>query len=562
MKKFTVRLSVFLFIFLFVIYTQSVNVVAVSDDSVKLTILHLNDTHGRTVAEPYLSRMAMDLQAKGENVLVLDAGDRLHGQTAANLSKGAAMVELMNQVGYDAMAAGNHEFTYGVERLLALSEMMDFPLLAANVKDNDGNTLFQPHAIFRMDGITVGVFGLTTPETIASSDPRLMTGLVFDDPVSTAQSEVAKLKAEGCDIIIALTHLGVDTLSDAKDRSDHLAVSVPGIDVIIDGHSHTALPGGRTAGGTLIAQTGEYGESIGVVEMTMAGGVVYKTAKLIPTDANALEADEEITVKITELDAANEALTSAVVGYTPVFLQGEKTAVRVGGSALADVITDSMRYATGADIAFMTGGNIRASIAPGDITMGAVLTTLPYSNLLVTVALTGADIVKILEHGVDTYPEAAGHYIHVSGLRFTFDPGAEAGNRVRTVVMQDGNALSPHTIYTVATIEFIAAGGDGYDMMTNARDLKYYGGDAEALIAYLAANPPINEESEDRVQAVEALENTDETDISEGIDISYKTNPDTGDGARIYFTHVLAVSALVSVIAIASKRRRGIKQPF
>lgn len=503
MKKLCFKRTLSILLSLILMLSLMPATVLAADGDVTLTILHVNDRHGRMGADPYISQLAKDTTG---NVLILDAGDALHGQITANLSKGAAMVELMNAVGYSAMVAGNHEFTYSTERMAELAEMMDFPLLAANVKDADGETLFQDCVVFEMDGITVGVFGLATPETVASSDPRLMAGLVFDDPVTTALAEVAELKAAGCDIIIALTHMGLDDLSDPANRSDTLA-KVDGIDVIIDGHSHTALENGLTIGNTLIAQTGEYGENIGVVEITVSGGKVSKTAKLLPVpsdgETSELTADEAIVSKIAQLDEANEAVTSVVVGYTPVFLQGEKAASRTGETNLADLITDSMRYATGADMAFLTGGNIRASMDAGDITMGEVLTTLPYSNLLTTVELTGADIVKVLEHGVALYPEAVGQYIHVSGLSFHFDPNAEAGSRVKSVTMMDGTALRPDQSYTVATIDFIAAGGDGYDMMKNGQNQKYYGGDAEAFVDYLATQPTINAEPEHRVCAIQ-----------------------------------------------------------
>lgn len=492
------RLCAFLLVLALALSLWPQSVLAAAENAVTLTIFHVNDRHGRTNADPYLAQLAKETAG---NVLILDAGDALHGQITANLSKGAAMVELMNEVGYSAMTTGNHEYSYGMDRLQELAKMMDFPLLAANVHTTDSQPLFQSCEVFEMNGVTVGVFGLATPETIASSDPRAMTGLVFDDPVETAKAEVAELKAKGCDIIIALTHMGMDHLSDPAHRSDTLA-GVAGIDVIIDGHSHTLLENGLTVGDTLIAQTGEYGQHIGVVEITLSGGTVSKTAKLIPVPAEgeetSLTADTAIIKKIKALDSANDAVTQVVVGHTPVFLQGEKAASRTGETNLADLITDSMCWATGADMAFMTGGNIRASIDAGDITMGEVLTTLPYSNLLTTVELTGADIRKMLEHGVEMYPEAVGQYIHVSGLKFTFDPEAEGGRRVKTVTMSDGSALSPEKVYTVATIDFLSSGGDGYDMMTNGSELIYYGGDAEALVDYLATNPVLNAEPDHR----------------------------------------------------------------
>jgi 2',3'-cyclic-nucleotide 2'-phosphodiesterase (5'-nucleotidase family) len=165
--------------------------------------------------------------------------------------------------------------------------------------------------------------------------------------------------------------------------------------------------------------------------------------------------------------------------------------VRTRETNLANLITDSMLYVTEADIALMSGGNIRASIPAGDITMGHVLDTLPYSNLVVTVELSGADILAALEHGTGGYPEPVGEFVQVSGLNFAFDPEATPGSRVTAVTMADGKPLDIAGTYTVATIEFIAAGGDGYEMMASGRNLKYYGGDAEALAAYLKTAPEI-----------------------------------------------------------------------
>ncbi len=275
---------------------------AAANTPVSLTILHLNDTHGRTRAEPYLSRMAQDLKAASENVLILDAGDRLDGQITTNFSKGASMVPIMNAVGYDAMVPGNLDFNFGLKRLKELQQQMDFPILCANVTDRDGKRLFEPYRIFKMAGITVGVFGITTPERLTP----ITAELTFADPAETARKVVDTLTAAGCDIIIAIAHLGNHNASLSANRSDALA-AIPGIDVIIDGHSHTLLPDGRFVGDTLIAQTGEYGENIGVVKVTIQDGKMSKTAELVPVqpegEAPTLAFDEAITRAIAAEDA-------------------------------------------------------------------------------------------------------------------------------------------------------------------------------------------------------------------------------------------------------------------
>jgi 5'-nucleotidase len=466
----------------------SATVSAETDSAVILTIIHTNDLHGRMDAAPYITQLAAGISG---NVLILDAGDTLHGQTATNLSKGEAMVEVMNAVGYSAMVPGNHDFNFGTERLLELSGLMDFPLLAANVKTADGQNLFQPYEIFTLDGVTVGVFGLITPETVTRADPRFVAGLTFADPAETAEAITAALKSEGCDIIIALMHMGIDEFSAPANRSDTIALTA-GIDVIIDGHSHSFLENGLFVGDTLIAQADEHGKHIGIVEITRTG----KTARLIEVGGE-LTADEDILALIDVVNTKNEHITAAVVGHTPVFLDGERENIRTGETNLANLITDSMIWATGADIAFLTGGNIRASIEAGEITMGDVLTMVPFSNLLVTMELTGAELLGVLEHGVSFYPEPAGSHIQVSGVSFFFDPDAKPGARVHGVKLANGDLIEADRTYTVATIEFLAFRGDGYG--SAGRNLVYFGGDADALADYLATEPTISAEPEGRV---------------------------------------------------------------
>ena len=522
---------------------------AVSEDEVKLTIIHVNDAHGRTQAEPYISKMANDLKNRGENFLVLDAGDRLHGQTATNLSKGESSVEIMNTVGYNAMVTGNHDYNFGIDRLNELCNIMNFPLLAANVYDSNGNLLFKPYEVFKMDGITVGVFGITTPETKTQSDPRIVGGLTFADPAETAAETVSTLKAEGCDIIIALAHLGDDEPTAPENKSDALA-DVAGIDIIIDGHSHTLLENGRNVGNALITQTDGHGQHIGVIEITVSGGVVSKTASVINIQETELQINENVTAVIEKHEKAIEEIISVVIGHTPVRLNGEREFVRTGETNLANLITDSILYATGADFAFLTGGNIRASIEAGDITMGDALDVLPFSNLLVTVELSGADILEALEHGVSKYPEETGQHIQVAGIKFEFNPDSEEGKRVFNVSIANGGAFDVSKKYTVATIDFLAAGGDGYEMLANGGNFTYYGGDVEAFVEYLASNPVINAEADGRVKMF-STENKPETDAvysdedSSIIESSPKTGETENYAAFIIFMCAGAISVCI-----------------
>ena len=464
---------------------------------VKLTIFHLNDRHGRMSADPYLSKMANDLRLQGEIVMIFDAGDALHGQIETNLTTGSSMVQLMNAVGYSGMVAGNHEFSFGVDRMLELADMMDFPLIVSNVK-RAGIPVFQEYNIFYQSGIKIGVFGVVTPETSNSMDPRLIAGLEFESPQETATRLVSLLIAEECDFIIALAHLGDSLVSLPENRSDALAI--PGVDLVIDGHSHTLLPTGRIVGNALIVQAGEYAEHIGEVKISIYKDRIERSAKIIEVSED-LPKDTQIVDKINEIYQALEGIISQVVGYTPFLLKGERADVRTGDTNLSNLITDSMKWLTNSDISFISGGSIRASIPAGNITYGHVLTTLPYSNLIVTMEINGREIWQALDHGVSLYPEPEGLFLQFAGLFVTFDPDASVGNRIKNVTMSDGTPFNINKTYTVAMIEFLAVGGDGYTMLQTGQNLVYYGGDAEAFISYLATNPVIKEEGEGRIKS-------------------------------------------------------------
>lgn len=480
---------------------------APSKNDATLTIFHVNDRHAHMAADPYLAALVKD--TPGE-VLVFDAGDSLHGEPAASLSEGQTMVDLMNAVGYDAMTPGNHDFNYGSDRLVELSKEMDFPLLAANVTDRaTGDLLFDAYHVFQLDdGLEVGVFGLATPETATKTNPSNVKNVEFGDPAIAAKQAVADLKAEGADIIIALTHLGVDEATQPSWRSTYLAENVPGIDVIIDGHSHTTLEQGEEDDGVLIAQTGAMASNIGQIDITVAkDGAVSAEAKLlpIPTEDDPsgpladVTPDPAIVKVIDKIDDATNELTKQVVGHTPYLLDGERDDVRTSETNLANLITDALRVQTGAPIAFLNGGGIRASIPAGDITMGDVLTTLPFSNDIVTIDVTGQQLLDALEWGVRDYPEPLGGFTQVSGLTFDMDPAAKPLHRVSNVRLADGTKLDPKATYTIATLTYLANGGDDYTMLADHQNLMAYGQDYELFVDYLLTKPEIREHAAGRM---------------------------------------------------------------
>jgi 5'-nucleotidase / UDP-sugar diphosphatase len=479
-----------------------------TEDSVekttKIVLLHTNDSHSRVFEGKYagmgfakLSTLVKQHEAENVNTLLLDAGDTFHGQTFATLTKGESIAKVLNAVGYDGLAAGNHDFNYGYERLLQLSTIVNFPVLSANVVyEETGELVLPPYMIKEMDGIKLGIFGLSTPETHYKTHPNNIKGLKFTDPVAASKKMVAELKALNVDAIIAVSHLGTDASS--TDTSIKVAEGAEGIDLIIDGHSHTTENVGVS--GTLIVSAGEYLKNLGVVELEFKGKeLVSKQAHLITKDEVAdIEPDAKVQAVISEIEASQKEILSEVVGSTSIVLDGERDTVRKSESNLGNLIADAMIEITGADFALTNGGGIRASIDVGEITKEEVITVLPFGNYVQTKAITGSDIKAALENGASGYPANHGAFAHVSGLSYAIDGEKLAGERVHSIMI-NGNPLEMDKIYTMATNDFLAAGGDNYKMFKDLKHTGDYPALDEALISYIKAQGTIAPEQEARI---------------------------------------------------------------
>lgn len=473
-----------------------------------ITILHTNDMHSRVLEGKYdgmglakIKTLVNEYRdANPGLVLLFDAGDALHGQTFSTLEEGASMISVMNEVGYDLMTAGNHDFNYGYERLMELDAMADFNILAANVL-KDGNPILNESQIFTVGGVEIGVFGLTTSETTYKTHPDNVAGLVFEDSVVTAQRMVDYLTAQGVDVIVALAHLGSD--ADSTDTSTRIAEEVDGIDVIIDGHSHTTLAEGMMVNGTLIAQTGEYDKNLGVVTITVDGSMVTASASLI-TKADTTDTIEDATVAalIEGIQAEHEVILSEEVGSTPIVLLGERAYVRTGETNLGNLIVKAMLEETGADCAITNGGGIRASIDSGYITKGEIITVLPFGNYIITKSVTGAVIKEALEHGTASYPNAAGMFPHVGGMTYTIDIARPAGDRIVNITI-GGEPLELETEYILATNDFMAAGGDGYTML-DVETVNEFDALDEAVINYIQARGIVAPTLENKIMVIDS----------------------------------------------------------
>lgn len=483
-------------------------------DSTELVILHANDTHGRILASSSegmgysrIDSIVENYEAKYKNVLYLDGGDTLHGTVMASLDKGESMVKILNETGVDAIVPGNHDFNYGIDRLVELSKQMNFPILAANVVKDERLTakvVFEEYIIKDIDGYKVGIFGLSTPETLFKTNPKNLEGIKILDPVDTAKKVVKKLKKKNVDYIVALVHLGLDNSSQEKDRSDNLAKMVPEIDLIIDGHSHTVLPNGLKVNENYIVQTGEYNKNIGKVIITLNpdGSEKEEISLIDKQTAMMVEEDVDMVKLIKEISEKQAKITETIIGKTDVKLIGDRAVVRTGESNLSNLLTDAMLWKTEADIALTNGGGIRSSIEVGDITKGEVIQVLPFGNYVIVQELTGADIIGALENGVAGYPAQHGAFAQVAGIKYTFDPTKPVGQRIVSVKLLNGQEIDRNKIYKVATNDFIAAGGDLYLMFKGKKVVGNYEGLDEILASYISSGITIKEEIDGRAKVV------------------------------------------------------------
>jgi 2',3'-cyclic-nucleotide 2'-phosphodiesterase (5'-nucleotidase family) len=451
-----------------------------------IVILHTNDVHGAIEGYAKVAALKQSLEEQGAYVLLFDAGDFIQGDTSVSISEGQTAIELMNAAGYDAVTMGNHEFDYGFANMLELSESAEFPILDANVYYN-GELAFEANTIFEApDGTKIGVFGLDTPEAATKAHPAKIQGVTFDATealYATAQAQVDELQAAGCDIIICLGHLGIDEES-TGNRSIDVLENVTGIDVLIDGHSHSTLAdvqeelgGAEKVGDTYLTSTGTKLANIGVVTIT-AGDIMVENI-----DTTELDSDEAIAARAAEIIAEIDAQYGEVFATTEVTLNGERDpGNRTEETNLGDLITDALLWKANeqgeeVDAAITNGGGIRATIEAGDISKKDINTVLPFGNTLNIIKLTGAELLEALEASTYCTPTAIGGFPQVAGIEYTINTAVEfdegdlypgstyhAPNSIGRVTITSigGKDFDPEATYTIATNDFMASGGDTY----------------------------------------------------------------------------------------------------
>lgn len=534
-----------------------------------MSLIHTNDTHAYVEQFPRLITAVNELRSEKENSLLLNAGDVFSGTLYFRQYQGLADLYFMNQLGFDAMTLGNHEFDKDSATLANFIKQAEFPIVSSNVnmtKDSELGPLFKdsiggtneqgeifPAIIKEVDGEEVGIIGLTTEDTAFLANPG--DDIVFEDAIEKANDTVDMLEAQGVDKIIALSHLGYQPDLEFAEKVD-------GIDVIVGGHSHTKLDAPvvvEKEEPTLIVQANEYLKYLGVLDVTFDENGVIATYTGELKDLSKYTEDATAKAKVEEYKAPLTELQKLVVGHTSVALNGERADVRSKETNLGNLITDGMVAKANefipTYIAMQNGGGIRASMDQGDITLGEVLTVLPFGNNLVTLDLTGEEILTALEHSVSA--PGQGSFMQVSGLKFKYDPAQPVGDRVWHVeaLTADGyEELQLDNMYRIATNAFTADGGDGYTMFKTAKDegriAELYIVDFEVFTSYLEKINPVSPVVEGRiVKEVADSEAPDAPTVYEVTDQSTKVSGKAEPGATVE----VAVDGTIMGSSIASE---------
>ena len=467
----------------------------------KTVIVHSNDVHGAIAGYANMAALAAEYESQGAKVIVADAGDFSQGKVEVSSNKGLNAVKMMNAAGYDVATLGNHEFDYGYAQLKENLKEATFSTICCNILDENGKPAFEGSKVFDIDGLKVGFIGVNTPESQTKANPALIKGLTWlagDDMVKAVQAEADKLKADGTDVIVVLSHLGVDSES-KPNRSTDLWAGLKGVDFIIDGHSHTVMEKGDN--NEPIQSTGTAFENVGVIVIDNATKKI-ESNKLVKVTADSAK-DEAVAKAAQDITDAINAEYGTVFAKSEVELNGDRSyntktdlyGNRDGETNLGDLITDSMVWSvkkTGGVtvdekniVAVTNGGGIRAAIKAGDVTKKDVNTVLPFGNTIAVVYVTGAELLEALEASTYCSPDSAiGGFPQVSGINYTVDAskaydandttypgstyyGPKTINRV-TIDSINGQAFDAKATYAVITNNFLAAGGDTYYAFASA----------------------------------------------------------------------------------------------
>ena len=506
----------------------------------KTVILHSNDVHGAIAGYSYISELKKDFEKEGATVVMVDAGDFSQGTTYVSTTKGLDAITMMNAAGYDLATLGNHEFDYGYAQLKENISKANFTVLCADVFDENGSPIYSSGAIVTVGDLKIGFFGLETPEAQTKANPALIKGLKFvsgEKLYKQTQAVIDTLKEKGAQLIIGITHLGVDGESE-PNRSIDLYNNTVGIDFLIDGHSHTVMTEGEK--GEPIQSTGTAFANIGVIIIDNESAKI-ESNYLQSTEGLAL--DESVTATAQEIIDRVNGEYNVVFASSLVELNGDREpGNRTEETNLGDLITDAMMWTIlkddgslsvdkGHTVALTNGGGIRAWIHAGAITKKDVNTVLPFGNTIAVVYVKGYELLEALEASTYCTPISLGGFPQVAGLDFTIDTtkaydkadstypgstyyGPKSINRV-TINSVNGEKFDENATYAVITNNFVAAGGDTYYAFASASS-QFDTGIVldEAVMSYITTvlNSTVGEEYKDPQGRIHVITAEDEDD--------------------------------------------------
>lgn len=453
-----------------------------------LTILHTSEHHGQALpleqrGQPTVGGMARratvitGVRRASEAVLLVDSGDILIGTPLSSFFRGEPDIQAMNLMGYQAMAAGNHEFDFGLDHLRRLTELARFPILCSNVAGRGTALPCRPSAVVRVGSLSIGLIGLLGRRNFPDTFNREVVKLLeFRDPVETGRTLARQLKAgsgpDRVDMVVAVTHQETE-----EDLT--LLAQVPEIDAIVGGHT-PGFDGLRTASasspvealanpGPVFVKTHRQGRTLGRLDLAISDKKVLRAkARNLPV-TEEVAPDPPVAALIEDYAKKLESQTATVIGRSLVTLEGESSVIRTRETNLGNLLADLLRAEFGTEVALVNGGQIRDSISAGPVDIKRVLRVLPFNSPTVTLTMTGQQLALALENSVSKLPGTDGRFLQVSGLALTYDPSSPPGSRVREITV-GGRPLEAARSYSVATDAFLADGGDGYSMLAGASD--------------------------------------------------------------------------------------------
>ncbi|MCH5196938.1 MAG: bifunctional metallophosphatase/5'-nucleotidase [Oscillospiraceae bacterium] len=513
-----------------------------AENAVTVTIFTTNDVHGAVENSDTAIGLvqAAAIKASTPNALLVDAGDATNGLSFATVSQGEGVIQLMNAAGYDAMAAGNHEFDYGTERLLSNAEAADFPIMSANVK-KDGKSLLPGSTVVEVGGKTIGFIGITTAHTAVSVNPAKLTGVEFGSEIAAAKEQIKAL-ADETDAVIIICHLGnVEEDSDCTSAVLLDALSneeLAEVAAVVDGHSHTVEqdPYERNGVSIPIIQTGTHFTALGKIELTFADGTFSAKGTLLDhaaamgytlTDAGKAAA-AKVQTALDEINAAQSEILDMILCENKIPLWGgyiywDFAEPRVVETSYGDLVTDAFAASTKMFaeqnkidlpvVAVTNGGGISATLPMGKVTRGDVLNAFNHGNVVEVLEVTPAQIYAALEEGLNTFTgqddtgtllfqKHNGSFMQVSGFTYSFDPAAAVGAKVTSATLADGTELSradTDTKLLLSTNNYVGA----YFSGIGARKLGEMGGEDQVIVDHILSltegGAALNYKSEPRI---------------------------------------------------------------